>query len=107
MDSKFAPLSPANNHHPRHPLSSAIEIKARNDIPAYLVYSTPAHTSIYPLPFTHQDHNGGALKVELDAVGVFEGTVAFTNISTIPADTGVRRYVKGAALHSKVRARLH
>lgn len=51
---------------------------------------------------TRQDHNGGALKLELGAVGVFQGTADFADISIIPADTGIRRFVKGAAIYSKV-----
>ena len=65
--------------------------------------STHAHTR-HSAAFssTRQDHNGGALKLELGAVGVFQGTADFTDISIIPADTGIRRFVRGAAIHSKV-----
>lgn len=55
-----------------------------------------------PVSPTRQDHNGGALKLELGAVGLFQGTSNFTDISILPADTGIRIFGKGAAIHSKV-----
>eukprot|EP00904_Undaria_pinnatifida_P003569 jgi/Undpi1/13212/HiC_scaffold_8.g02874.m1 len=52
---------------------------------------------------TNVDHDGGALKLELGAVGVFKGVANFTDISILPADTGIRRFVKGVAVQSKGR----
>lgn len=42
------------------------------------------------------------MKLELGAVGVFKGAANLTDISILPADTGIRRWVKDAAVHSKV-----
>lgn len=53
-----------------------------------------------------QDNNGGALKLELGAVGVFKGKVDLADISILPADTGIVKFLKGAAIHSNVRVRV-
>ena len=88
----------------QHDSNSTAAAEQRKSVKHNSNWSKPMCTS--SLLFTRQDHNGGALKVELDAVGVFQGTVDFTGISIIPTDTGIRRYIKGAALHSKVPALL-
>ena len=50
-----------------------------------------------------QDKNGGAVKVDLSASLVFQGTAEFTAISILPREVVLRIYRKGAALQNKVR----
>ena len=50
-----------------------------------------------------KDKNGGAVKVDLSASLVFQGTAEFTGVSILPREVDLRIYRKGGALHNKVR----